>query len=115
METRSVTANGIAVAVTTAGDAGAPPILLLHGWPHTSLLWRDVMARLAPHHRLIAADLRGTGATERPAAGYDLHTLADDAAGLLDALDVDRVAVAGIDVGVAVAWMLARRHPSRVT
>ncbi len=60
-------------------------------------------------------DLRGLGATDAPRDGYDLHTLAEDAVALLDALDVERLAlVAGVDLGAPVAWMLAARHLQRV-
>jgi pimeloyl-ACP methyl ester carboxylesterase len=104
-------ANGIEITAATAGSG--PPVVLLHGWPHTWLLWREVITALASTHRVIAQDLRGLGASEKPTTGYDLHTLADDAAGLLDALGVDRAAVVGIDLGAPVAWMSAMRHPDR--
>jgi pimeloyl-ACP methyl ester carboxylesterase len=109
---QQVEANGIRINVATAG--AGPAVLLLHGWPHTWLLWRHVMRGLAPAHRLIAPDLRGLGATDKPDGGYDLHTLAAGAAGLLDALGVERAAVVGIDLGGSVAWMTAMRHPARV-
>ncbi len=110
---RRVRAGALRVNVAEAG--AGPAILLLHGWPHTWLLWRDVIAALAPAHRVIAPDLRGLGGTDTPGDGYDLHTLADDAAALLDALGVERLALAaGIDLGAPVAWMLAARHPRRV-
>lgn len=110
---RRVDAGGLRVNVAEIGSG--PVILLLHGWPHTWLVWRDVIAALAPSHRVVAPDLRGLGDTDTPGAGYDLHTLADDGAALLDALDVERLAlVAGVDLGAPVAWMLAARHPARV-
>jgi pimeloyl-ACP methyl ester carboxylesterase len=108
-----VDANGISIRVATVGDG--PPVLLLHGWPHTWMVWHRVIPLLvARGHRVIAPDLRGLGATSRPVEGYDLHTLADDAAALLDALDAPRAGVVGIDLGAPVAWMLAARQPDRV-
>ncbi|MDL5158717.1 alpha/beta fold hydrolase [Actinomycetospora termitidis] len=111
--TRHVDIPGLRVHVATAG--AGPAVLLLHGWPHTWRLWRDVIDALAVDHFVIAPDLRGIGGTDKPAGGYDLHTLADDAVGLLDALGVGELAlVAGIDLGSPVAWMTAVRHRARV-
>ena len=61
-----------------------------------------------------STDLRGLGGSTRAEAGYDLHTLADDAAKLLDALDIGSAAVVGIDLGVQIAWLMAARYPARV-
>ncbi len=108
---RYVEANGIRVHVATAGTGR--PVLLLHGWPFTWYVWRSVMRGLvAAGHRVVAPDLRGIGGTERPAGGYDLHTLAADAAALLAALDAEGAVAVGFDLGAAPAWMLAMRHPA---
>lgn len=113
VEYRRVATNGIHLNVATLGEG--PAILLLHGWPHTGLLWEAVMPLLAEAgFRAIAPDLRGLGDSTRAAEGYDLHTQADDMAGLLAALDVRQAMVAGIDLGVGVAWMLAMRHPATI-
>jgi len=107
-----VEANGIRLQVATAGEGS--PILLLHGWPHTWFLWHKVMPELARHHRVIAPDLRGIGGSTRAAEGYDLHTLSDDMAGLLAALDARHAVAVGIDAGAPIAWMLAMRHGDHV-
>lgn len=113
IEQHRVAANGIHVQLATCGEG--PAVLLLHGWPHDRRLWRDVMPRLAAAgYRAIAPDLRGLGGSTRATDGYDLHTLADDAAALLDVLAVDDVTVTGIDAGAPVAFMLAMRHQARV-
>lgn len=112
VEVRRVAANGIEINVATAGEG--PPVLLLHGWPHTWRLWEHVMPLLARDHRVIAPDLRGAGASTRAADGYDLHTLADDAAALLDVLGEPQAAVVGTDAGAPPAFMLAMRDPGRV-
>ena len=109
---RALKVNGITVNVATAGRG--PAVLLLHGWPHTRRLWHRLIPLLAPDHRVIAPDLRGTGGTTRSDDGYDLVTLSDDAEALLDALEVDEASVVGIDLGVSIATMLALRRPSRV-
>ena len=102
------------VTLNTAIAGTGSPIVLLHGWPHTWQVWRGVIDRLANEHRVIAPDLRGLGGSDRAAKGYDLETLASDAAGLLAALDVTDAVVAGLDLGAPIAWMLAERHPDRV-
>lgn len=113
IELRYLQANGIRMRVAIAGDG--PNVLLLHGWPFTWFLWRQLLPTLAAAgYRAIAPNLRGIAETERPAAGYDLHTLADEAAALLDALGAARAAAIGFDLGVAPAFMLAARHPERV-
>jgi pimeloyl-ACP methyl ester carboxylesterase len=111
-EHHRVDANGIVVHVVTAGQG--PAVLLLHGWPHTWFLWRKIIPVLAQRYRVIAPDLRGLGHTTRSSGGYDLHTLANDADALLDALAVPDAAVVGIDLGAPIAWMLAMLHPGRV-
>jgi pimeloyl-ACP methyl ester carboxylesterase len=109
---RTVKANGIEINVATGGEG--PAILLLHGWPHTWEVWKDVMPLLAETHRVVAPDLRGLGASTKAESGYDLHTLADDAADLLKELEIDEAHVVGLDLGVQIAWMTAMRHPETV-
>jgi pimeloyl-ACP methyl ester carboxylesterase len=96
-------------------DAGTgDPLLLLHGWPQHWYMWRHVLGALAGRFRLIAPDLRGFGWTEAPGRGYDPRTFAEDAVALLDALGLDRVALAGHDWGGYTAFLLAIAHPERV-
>ncbi|MEV6878806.1 alpha/beta fold hydrolase [Amycolatopsis sp. NPDC051128] len=104
--------NGIDVHVTVTGEG--PAVLLLHGFPHTGRLWTEVVPHLATRYRVIVPDLRGLGATSRPADGYDAGTLAADAEALLDALGEPTAAVAGIDAGAPPAFLLAMRRPGRV-
>ncbi|WP_103349497.1 alpha/beta fold hydrolase [Amycolatopsis sp. CA-128772] len=112
MREQRVRANGIDINVAVTGDG--PPFLLLHGFPHTWRLWTAVIPHLARHHRVIAPDLRGLGASTRAAGGYDAGTLAADAEALLDALDEPTATVAGIDAGAPPAFLLAMRRPTRV-
>ncbi|MFJ4327881.1 alpha/beta fold hydrolase [Streptomyces tricolor] len=109
---RRVTVGGVGFNVATAGQG--PAVLLLHGFPHTWQLWSEVIGPLARRHRVIAPDLRGFGASDRPADGYDAGTLAADAEALLDALDTGPAAVVGIDLGTPPAFLLAMRRPGRV-
>jgi haloalkane dehalogenase len=91
------------------------PVLLLHGWPTSSYLWRDVMPAIAERNCVVAVDLPGFGGSDKPAARYtfDLFERAID--GLLDKLEMDPVAIAGHDLGgpIAVHWTL--RNQDRVT
>ncbi|WP_030928732.1 alpha/beta fold hydrolase [Streptomyces sp. NRRL S-646] len=111
-ELRRVAVNGVELNV--ALDGQGPPVLLLHGFPHTWQLWQDVMAGLSDRHTVIAPDLRGLGASSRAESGYDAATLADDAAALLEQLGVHDAAVAGIDAGTPPAFLLAMRRPDLV-
>jgi pimeloyl-ACP methyl ester carboxylesterase len=109
---RQVSANGIDINVAMGG--AGPAILFVHGWPHTWELWRPVMERFASEYTVIAPDLRGLGGSEKTEIGYDISTLADDLAALLEQLATESAVVVGIDLGAAISWMLAMRHPRRV-
>src|SRR5207302_4667523 len=98
--------------VATAGSG--PAVVLLHGFPHTWQLWRDIIGPLSAHYRVIAPDMRGFGASTRAPEGYDAGTLADDLDGILDALAEPAAAVVGIDAGTPVAVLHAMRRPDRV-
>ncbi|KQT76756.1 alpha/beta hydrolase [Methylobacterium sp. Leaf465] len=113
----TITANGVALHVARLGHGR--PLVLLHGWPEFWLTWEPVMRRLAGRFELIAPDLRGFGASEKPdalpsaKAGAEVH--ADDVVALLDALGLDRVGVVGHDVGAYVVQALGRAAPQRLT
>jgi pimeloyl-ACP methyl ester carboxylesterase len=103
--------------VVIGGDG--PPLLLVHGWPQFWYAWRLVMPGLARHFQVIAPDQRGRGQTSKPppgtsGQGYDIGTLADDLAALMDALGHERFAVVGHDTGMDIAYALAADHPGRV-
>jgi pimeloyl-ACP methyl ester carboxylesterase len=95
------------------GGAG-PPLLLIHGWPGSWYYWRLVMPALARDFSVIAVDQRGIGLSDKPEQGYDTGTLANDLAGLMDALGHERFAVAGVDTGMLIGYALAADHPDRV-
>jgi len=102
--------NSIELNVATAGHG--PTVILLHGFPHTWQIWTDVIAALAPHHRVLAPDLRGFGDSTRTAGGLDAATLATDIEGLLEGRPATLVA---IDAGVPAAFLLALHRPDLVT
>ncbi|HVE62421.1 MAG TPA: alpha/beta hydrolase [Mycobacteriales bacterium] len=107
--------DGVRLRVVQHGAGPGLPLLLLHGIPTTSYLWRDVQRDLEHRHPTYAVDLLGLGASERPPGGrYDLANQAELLVGLLDQLGLDRVAIAGHDVGGAAAVHLCALAPDRV-
>ena len=109
---RYVDAGDVRLHAVIGGDG--PPLLLVHGWPETWYAWRHVMPTLAEQFEVIAVDQRGIGLSDKPAAGYDTGTLANDLVALMDALGHDRFAVVGHDTGFAIGYALAADHPERV-
>ena len=115
VEAKQFQANGLRYHVLDAGQG--TPVLLLHGFPDTSELWRRQIDALAgAGFRAIAPDLRGRGNTERPpnVADYALPLIVRDVVALLDALEIPRAHVVGHDWGAAVAWLFAALFPNRV-
>jgi haloacetate dehalogenase len=105
--------------VRTGGAAGAPPLLLLHGFPQTHVLWHRVAQRLAPHFRLVLPDLRGYGDSDKPVGApdhgnYSKRTMAADMVGLMRRLGHEQFFLAGHDRGGRVAHRLAVDHPQAV-
>jgi pimeloyl-ACP methyl ester carboxylesterase len=103
-------------AVVAGADDGEP-VLLLHGWPQTSLSWARVIPPLASSGcRVVAVDQRGYSPRARPAevAAYSMDALVADAAGVLDSLGWSSAHVVGHDWGAAVGWNLAARRPELV-
>lgn len=96
-------------------EGSGPAVLLLHGCPFASFVWRQLIPQLASTHRCIAPDLLGLGDTETPAwADWSLPAQAETMVRLLDSLGIERAHVLGHDHGGAVAQVLAARHPTRV-
>jgi pimeloyl-ACP methyl ester carboxylesterase len=109
-----VSANGIRLHVAEC-DGGGALVVLLHGFPEFWWSWRHQLTALAEHgHRVVAVDLRGYGDSDKPPRGYDLWTLAGDAAGLIRALGERRAHVVGHGWGGLVAWTVAALHPRLV-
>lgn len=110
-----IDANGLRFHVRDEG-AGRP-VILLHGFPDTSDLWRhQIPALVGAGFRTIAPDLRGRGRSSRPpsAGDYRLTLIIKDVTAIMDALGVQRAHVVGHDWGAAVAWLLASLAPERV-
>lgn len=114
MQHLQVRAAGADFHVVTAGSG--PVLLLLHGWPEFWLTWEPVMQRLADRFTLVAPDLRGFGASDKPDVGgkWGAADHAADLLALLDAMGHRRVGVVGHDVGGGVMLPLARQAPERL-
>jgi len=114
----TVEADGVRAFYRAAGDATAPVVLLLHGFPASSFMFRELIPRLASDYRVIAPDLPGFGFTEVPAARryvYSFDALATTIEEFTEALHLDRYAVYVFDYGAPVGFRLAMAHPDRVT
>ncbi|MBC9001876.1 alpha/beta fold hydrolase [Micromonospora aurantiaca (nom. illeg.)] len=107
------------VALNVAVGGSGSPVVLLHGFPQTHLMWRHVAADLAAEHTVICPDLRGYGASDKPAAHtedtYSKRTMAADVVALARALGHERFALAGHDRGALVAVRTGLDHPDAVT
>ncbi len=90
------------------------PLLLIQGLGGDLHNWKNALPPLQERHRVIAFDNRGVGLTEAPGGSFTMETMADDAAGLLEALDIPAAHVVGWSMGGNVAQELALRHPGRV-
>jgi pimeloyl-ACP methyl ester carboxylesterase len=101
-----------------AGDSAAPVILLLHGFPASSFMFRELIPRLANCYRVIAPDLPGFGFTEVPAERkyvYSFDGLAATVEAFTEALKINRYALYVFDYGAPTGFRLAVAHPDRVT
>ncbi|MBX7431263.1 alpha/beta hydrolase [Mycobacterium sp. Y57] len=116
MRSRMVQTNGVTLRVTEAGEPGAPPAVLLHGFPELAFSWRHQIRALADAgYHVLAPDQRGYGGSDRPAAvdAYNVVELVADVVGLLDDVGARRAAVVGHDFGAVVAWAAPLLHPER--
>ncbi|MES4903084.1 MULTISPECIES: alpha/beta hydrolase [unclassified Streptomyces] len=110
-------ADGVSLHAAVGGSG--TPVVLLHGFPQTHLMWRHVAADLAADHTVICPDLRGYGASDKPAdpdgTAYAKRTMAADIVALARALGHERFALAGHDRGALVAFRAALDHPAAIT
>ncbi|MFC8717720.1 alpha/beta fold hydrolase [Kitasatospora sp. NPDC057198] len=109
--------DGVELAAAVGGSGS--PVVLLHGFPQTHLMWRHVAVRLAERHTVVCPDLRGYGASDKPAATgpevYSKRAMAADVVALAAALGHERFALVGHDRGALVAFRAGLDHPEAVT
>ena len=113
-----VKADGVDVFYREAGDANAPVVLLLHGFPTSSFMFRELIPRLADQYRVIAPDLPGFGFTEVPAERkytYSFDALARTIDAFTEAVGISRYAIYVFDYGAPTGFRLALAHPERVS
>ena len=116
-ETRRVATSGAEINLRLGGSG--PPLLLLHGYPQTHVMWHRVAPYLAERFTVAAADLRGYGDSAKPAsdpahAAYSKRAMARDQVEVMSSLGFERFAVVGHDRGARVAHRMALDHPDRV-
>jgi pimeloyl-ACP methyl ester carboxylesterase len=110
---RDISANGVRLHAAETGEG--PLVLLLHGFPQFWWTWRTQLSDLAAAgFHVVAPDLRGYGASDKPPRGYDLPTLSADVAALVRALGERDAVVVGHDWGGLLAWTTAALHPRSV-
>lgn len=106
------TVNGARLHYVIGGSGKS--VVLLHGYPETWYAWHKVMPTLAETYTVIAPDLRGLGASEVTANGYDKRTVAEDIHQLLEGLGLKRFILVAHDMGGPVAYALANAYPDTV-
>ena len=115
---KRVDVDGLEVFYREAGPADAPVLLLLHGFPSSSHMFRDLIPKLAGTYRVIAPDLPGFGQSAMPARDEFAYTF-DHLARVIDrfteVVALDRFAIYVFDYGAPVGWRLATWHPERIT
>ncbi|OBG77740.1 alpha/beta hydrolase [Mycobacterium sp. E3298] len=115
---RYATVDGHRLFFREAGHSSAPALVLLHGFPTSSYMFRHLIPVLADRYHVIAPDHLGFGLSDAPSVDefdYTFDALTDLTAALLRAVDVDRYAMYVQDYGAPIGWRLALRHPSSIT
>ena len=115
---RTALVDGLKVFYREAGDPQAPAVLLLHGFPTSSHMYRDLIPALADRYHVVAPDLPGFGFTEAPSRSdfkYNFDHLAEVTEGFTEVLGLNRYALYVFDYGAPVGFRLAIHHPERIT
>ena len=113
----TVDVDGLKVFYRAAGEPGAPVVLLLHGFPSASHMFRDLMPELAGKYHVVAPDLPGFGMTEQPARSAFAYTFANIAKVIgrfTEVLGLEKFAIYVFDYGAPVGFRLALAHPERI-
>ena len=114
---KRIKTSGTEIALVQGGNG--PPLLLVHGYPQTHVIWHKVAPRLAQRFTVVAPDLRGYGASGKPPTDaehlpYSKRAMALDLVEVMTALGFDRFDIVGHDRGARVTYRLALDHPQRV-
>jgi pimeloyl-ACP methyl ester carboxylesterase len=114
---RTTSVAGVEIFYREAGEKDAPVVVLLHGFPSSSHMYRNLIPALADHYHVIAPDLPGFGLSAMPSSSefeYSFATFSDVIAGLLEQLGAERYALYVMDYGAPTGFRLAAAHPDRV-
>lgn len=109
---KTVGVNGLHFSCVDEGSG--PAIVLLHGFPLSKSMWCSQIDEFSKTHRVIAPDLRGHGESPVTKGAVTMAEMADDVAGILDALEVANAIVCGLSMGGYVAWEFWRRHKDKL-
>ena len=115
---RTASVDGLDIFYREAGPADAPAVLLLHGFPSASHMFRDLIPELASGCRVIAPDLPGFGQSAQPPRGafsYSFDKLADVIDRFTEVVGLSRYAIYVFDYGAPVGFRLAVKHPERIS
>jgi pimeloyl-ACP methyl ester carboxylesterase len=107
---RQLVRDGVKLCFEEAGS-GTPPLLFVHGWTCDHTFFTPQFEYFRGAHRVIAVDLRGHGASDKPQQDYTMATLADDVRWLCERLDLQKPVVIGHSMGGLIALVLAARYP----
>jgi pimeloyl-ACP methyl ester carboxylesterase len=111
---RTVDVDGFKVFYREAGPAGAPKLLLLHGFPTASHMFRDLIPLLADRFHMVAPDLPGFGNSDMPSRGLTFDHIAETVDRFTEAIGFDHYAVYVFDYGAPTGFRLAVKHPDRI-
>lgn len=114
---RTISVDGLDLFYREAGSPDAPTIVLLHGFPTSSHMFRDLIPKLADQYRVIAPDYPGYGLSDAPGVNewtYSFDNVADVVDQLLERVGADRYTLYVMDYGAPVGYRIATRHPERV-
>lgn len=112
---RTADVDGAKIFYREAGSPGAPELLLLHGFPTSSHMFRDLIPHLADRFHIVAPDLPGFGKSDMPKRGATFDRIADAIERFTEVVGFDRYAVYVFDYGAPTGFRLAVKHPDRIT
>ncbi|NKJ04299.1 alpha/beta hydrolase [Rhizobium sp. SG741] len=112
---RTINVDGVKVFYREAGSPDEPKLLLLHGFPSSGHMFRDLIPLLADRYHIIAPDLPGFGQSDLPGRGHSFDSIAETIDRFTEIVGFDRYAVYVFDYGAPTGFRLAVKHPERIT
>lgn len=112
---RTINVDGVKVFYREAGSPDKPKLLLLHGFPSSGHMFRDLIPLLADRYHIMAPDLPGFGQSDLPGRGHSFDSIAETIDRFTEIVGFDRYAVYVFDYGAPTGFRLAVKHPERIT